>query len=452
MCVGRRSPSLLYRKKMRRLVLILCVTSTLATLVAQVPPTVPAGWTTRTNADGAQVFSPGDLAPGQFEVTLFPPEAAPPSSGVRTWFEGRVRDEVARRGRPVSAGDVTMNASGALTANYTFTGRDGRRYLMVFSGAGRYSKTAFGTVEIHGDGRAAGSYIKQGAAILANGFSSALFSGPSASAPQSAPPATARNGRLSSKQIEQAITVTQAGTGVSARDIAFLLHRGEGRTTVTGYQYVESIDLLLKDGSAYTGLTIPPTDLNVEASRQLQPDKWTQWRRDASGFQLQNQSTDSWRTLRATVVQPLQPGASLNRVLEYKGAISYGGMGGTVFTKTLRFSNNGRYERENSNFRGTGPTQSSAGFSSGSYGSKNKNGSSGVASSSSSNSAGSVVASSSSKSAGQGDMSGTYSISGYTLELRADNGTVQRLLAFYVWPDKNKDDIYIGNATYSPPK
>jgi hypothetical protein len=38
-------------------------------------------------------------------------------------------------------------------------------------------------------------------------------------------------------------------------------------STATGYQYVESVDLLLSNGWEYSGLTGPPEDLNVEASR-----------------------------------------------------------------------------------------------------------------------------------------------------------------------------------------
>jgi hypothetical protein len=61
---------------------------------------------------------------------------------------------------------------------------------------------------------------------------------------------------------------------------------------------------------------------------------------------------------------------------------------------------------------------------------------------------GSVTARSSRSAAGDaGAATGTYRITGYTLELECANGQVQRLLAFYPFP--RKPQTFIANVTFS---
>jgi hypothetical protein len=55
--------------------------------------------------------------------------------------------------------------------------------------------------------------------------------------------------------------------------------------------------------------------------------------------------------------------------------------------------------------------------------------------------------SSRSASAGGGAATGTYKVTGYTLELDCSNGQVQRFLAFYPFP--GKPQIFVGNVTFS---
>jgi hypothetical protein len=49
-------------------------------------------------------------------------------------------------------------------------------------------------------------------------------------------------------------------------------------------------------------------------------------------------------------------------------------------------------------------------------------------------------------------MSGAYSVSGYSLELQADDGSVQRLLAFYPFVAQGKDRVFIEGATFNSGK
>jgi len=44
--------------------------------------------------------------------------------------------------------------------------------------------------------------------------------------------------------------------------------------------------LLLKDGTAYTDCKIPPNELIVKKSKELQPKKWTVWRKSGTSYQI----------------------------------------------------------------------------------------------------------------------------------------------------------------------
>jgi hypothetical protein len=126
-------------------------------------------------------------------------------------------------------------------------------------------------------------------------------------------------------------------------------------------------------------------------------------------------------------------------------------MGGSVFTQTISFTPDGRFERTNGALHGTGAVQSAGGFSGSAASVEDRNGRR-SSSSGSYNSAGngsSVVATSSSRRAGNGSTSGTYSVTACTLELRSQDGTIQRVLAFYAFPDEAKGDVFIDDATYN---
>jgi hypothetical protein len=237
------------------------------------------------------------------------------------------------------------------------------------------------------------------------------------------------------------------GSGVRPDTLVAVLHEGRGVYQVTGYQFVESVDLLLKDGSVYRNLRIPPEDLNIEASRRLEPDEWTRWKRDGNGIALQNPKTGRWDKAEGVVVRPLQQGSQLSRRLINRTAHSFGGMGGSVFTTEFRFLPDGHFERSRGSLSGTGTVQAAGGYSSSSAGSVDKAGRRGSAVGSGSMGDSSVTAwSASSSREGSGDMLGTYRVDGFALELRTQSGLVDRFLAFY--PFAKDDRIYIDGATF----
>lgn len=240
--------------------------------------------------------------------------------------------------------------------------------------------------------------------------------------------------------------VSRQGSGISDAQIEAVLHGGYGTSTVNGFRYVESVELLLRDGWEYSGLTVPPEDLDAETSKRVEPQKWRHWKQQGSHYLVQ-EPNGAWTQLQADRVRPLESGSSLNADLMHRDATRFGGMGAVISTRTITLYPTGRFERSSGFIGGTGAVQSAGGFSAGAASYSDRNGSGSAASGSYSGSGSSVTARSARSGGGDGSATGTYRVSGYALELDSANGQRQRLLAFY--PFEGKSDVYIGNVTFN---
>jgi hypothetical protein len=168
------------------------------------------------------------------------------------------------------------------------------------------------------------------------------------------------------------VSATQPGAGAPESKIAGILHEGRGMTTATGYQYVESVDLLLSDGWEYSGLTDPPEDLNIEASKHGELQKWHRWRQQSGAIYLQ--VNDSWSRLDGDLVRPLESGSAVKKNLVHRNATTFVGMGGTVGTDRISFYPDGHFERSANVLSGSGAVQASKGFSGGASSRTSRNG------------------------------------------------------------------------------
>jgi hypothetical protein len=346
--------------------------------------------------------------------------------GFEQWFQSRLDAANSRRGGTGRRSQITRNGDRMIVVTVSY------RDLTVLQAAVRRADGAVQFTEIQTTltEAQARSHIAESGSMLAQ-----LLTAGAPGAEQTAPaPASAA-------------AVGSTGAGVPQEAIEAVLHEGVGTTTVWGFAYVETIHLLLKDGWEYSGLEKPPSDLDVNASRRMEPRKWHHWRKTGRAYEIQENGT--WRALTAGAVRPLEPGHGLNARVQYSRGYSSGGMGGSVFTRSFSFSPDGRFERSNSALHGSGAVQAGQGVTGSAATSANRQGRS-VAGGFSSGTA--VTGRVSSKSnEGAGDMSGTYRIVGYTLELRCDSGKVEHLLAFYPDPHDN-GSIYLNDATYLPPR
>jgi len=114
----------------------------------------------------------------------------------------------------------------------------------------------------------------------------------------------------------------------------------QGKVSVNTY-------LLLKDGTVYTDCEIPPSELDVAASRKYQSQspysksgKWTVWRRSGNGYQIKKIRTGEWETLKGN--EPVFPkrGTRINqKFISASGSQTFG-----VSKRYITFFPDGRFE------------------------------------------------------------------------------------------------------------
>jgi hypothetical protein len=417
----------------------------------------PPGWTT--SQDGANwIYTPVNLPAGKtFTLTVQPVE--PRGGGDLTaWFTAHAQADLRQRGVNATPGNVQKNADGSITALAHYLDRSGQPWLMLYAAAEQPGeRVQFCSMVSNLPTTALNPYISAGGTIfgrIVGQIRNAEAAPSHPTAPANEPPSRPANATNSAPYTgtsgpSSSTRIAQPGTGVSNPDIEAVLHEGHGESTAVGFRYVESADLLLKDGWEYSGLTIPPEDLDVQASKRLEPQKWHHWKREGANVLIQGAS-GKWTKLEADRVRPLESGSALQKNLVHRTATTFVGMGGSVGTSTITLSPAGRFERSSGAIAGSGGVQAAQGFSGGAASQTNKNGRRSSASGTHSGNFGSSVTATSSSRSAAGDQSaiGTYRVSGYVLELDAAKGQVQRLLAFY--PFAGKPQLYIDGTTFDP--
>lgn len=215
--------------------------------------------------------------------------------------------------------------------------------------------------------------------------------------------------------------VTKPGKGIPNSKIAAVLLD----TRVNGAQADETVYLLLKDGTVYADLPVPPDELDVIRSRQKEPDKWGKWRKVGAGYKV-SWAGAPYQTLPGRRVSPAPSQVKLagrwgtGRATNDIITSSYR-LWGVTFTKSGRFRKDERGGSSSSIGFGDTATHTASGYDDeGSFG-----GGFGP---------NFAVSSSQKKKNPNGAREGDYSINGYVLTLRYDNGKVKRLPFFFVDP------------------
>src|ERR1700733_3103544 len=402
----------------------------------------PPGWTASTTGPIA-IYKPDNLPSGKtFQLTIRPPQSLA-GQPLMAWFTAQVQADLQQRGAQARIGNPQTNPDCFLLLLAPYQDHAGQNWTAVYAVATRPDGAQFCSMVSNLPPQEMKTYIRSGATIFGEtvkqarcGHNRSPLKDNSHSGGSAAMDSTNRN----------SVSATRPGAGAPESKIAGILHEGRGMTTATGYQYVESVDLLLSDGWEYSGLTGPPEDLNVEASKHREPQKWHRWQQQGSAVYLQ--VNGSWSSLDGDLVRPLESGSALHKNLVHRNATSFVGMGGTVGTDRISFYPNGHFERSANVLAGSGVVQASGGFSGGASSVTNRNGTTASSSGTYAGAGGSVTAHSSRSAAGgAGAATGTYRIRGNTLELDCANGQVQRLLAFYPFP--GKPQIFIANVTFN---
>ena len=238
--------------------------------------------------------------------------------------------------------------------------------------------------------------------------------------------------------------VAAPGKGLAPAKIEGITHDGHNETVIGGMAFVETVTLLLKDGTCYSGLRCAPADLDVAASRLHEPGEWGRWRRQGGKLQARWRN-NNWTDLVGSFVVPARPGEHLAGDFTTGSAINIAGNVST-FHRGISFSRDGRFQTSHSSLQTTGIASNLAtGTSISAY--SDDNGS--IVSAAPVVGAiapGSATVSSIKKRKPGGANVGTYQLDGYTITLRYDSGEVVRQ-PFFFW-DAKKDYIWVGTESF----
>ncbi|MCZ8072899.1 MAG: hypothetical protein O9341_02095 [Paucibacter sp.] len=246
---------------------------------------------------------------------------------------------------------------------------------------------------------------------------------------------------------------TAPGQGIQPSDIVTVLQHGYNMTLAGGSMaWVTETRVLLKDGWVYQLDELPPSDLNVQASRRLEADRWQRWRAKGKEFEMQEapsagKAAGEWQDLPGFAVPGWAKGRKLDLVVSKSSFHGSLFLGGSYFKTSFIFKPDGRFETLGYSQSGSGMMAATTqGFSAQASSYSSGKGSSSIASGGNA----AVVAQSERSRDDGAEHCGSYHFEGYTLELRYDNGRVARVIS-YPWNEKLKN-LFIDGDTYSQPE
>jgi len=257
---------------------------------------------------------------------------------------------------------------------------------------------------------------------------------------------------LARKEVLLQRVMTPPGRGLSEKDLAAVVIHGQSDFS-NGTRWVEDVRFLLRDGTAYKRTDMPPDQLDVSASRKLEPQEWGRWRAGGKAYEMQAQDFDGkpagdWKPLPHRVVKPWPKDTRLDGYFSrgtFSGSLVTGGISSK---RAIRFTRDGRFERSYSSLGTSGGLAAinGANISASSHG--DGKGSSSTAGGTVAGPLGTVGASSGTTTKDDGaSRRGRYQLSGFVLTLDYDDGHQERLLSFPVYEDGKT--IYVGSGSLS---
>ena len=236
---------------------------------------------------------------------------------------------------------------------------------------------------------------------------------------------TANAGRsitTTSKTRPQSIStpVTAPGQGLKPTDIRGIVIHSETGIGVGGMVIIVWRPyLLLKDGTCYKHCEVSPYDLDVTRSRQAEPKQWGTWSIDGKKMTVtmnDDHKPDVWDS-QWQWAKPAEKNEKITGgyyTIGGGGNTALGGGSMVVSSGNITFNDKGQFTRVSTGGGSySGPTGSVTAYS-------NK------------------------------DAAGTYTLDGYSLELKYNNGSTSRF-SFYFYPD-SKEVFGLGDRDYVPAK
>lgn len=240
------------------------------------------------------------------------------------------------------------------------------------------------------------------------------------------------------------------GAGLPDDALAAVVIHGQSDFS-DGTRWVEDVRFLLRDGSFYRRTEMPPDQLDVAASRKLEPHAWGRWRSDRQGYDMQPQDEDGhaagpWKAEPHRAVKPWPKDTRLDGDFSRSSFSGSLALGGVSSTRAIRFTRDGRFEQSHRSFGASGAMAAMNGAVVASSSRADGRGSSSTSGGTVSGPGGTVGATSGTVTQDDGaGRRGRYRLSGYVLTLDFDDGHQERLLSFPVRDDGKT--VYIGTGS-----
>ena len=228
------------------------------------------------------------------------------------------------------------------------------------------------------------------------------------------------------------------GKGVADKDIAFLLWTWY---QPSGESLVEHVHLLLKDGSGYQRLDLPPDELDMAGARRFQPERVIQWRRQGSDWQIREHDDKDWRTVQGRPAQPAEAGQRVDGTFTHSW---YSILGGSSSQNRFHFHGDGQFEQSGRAVFGTGSMAAAAGVTGMATTSYSRGGSTGTSSVSA---VGAGAGGGSTQRRNGADFTGRYRLERWAMVVERDNGEQQRVLFAFSGPERRS--VFIKDTGYS---
>ena len=226
--------------------------------------------------------------------------------------------------------------------------------------------------------------------------------------------------------------------GVADKDIAFLLWTWY---QPSGESLVEHLHLLLKDGSGYQRLDLPPDELDMAGARRFQPERVIQWRRQGSDWQIRDHDDKDWRTVQGRPAQPAEAGQRVDGTFTHSW---YSILGGSSSQNRFHFHGDGQFEQSGRAVFGTGSMAAAAGVTGMATTSYSRGGSTGTSSVSA---VGAGAGGGTTQRRNGADFTGRYRLERWAMVVERDNGEQQRVLFAFSGPERRS--VFIKDTGYS---
>ncbi|MEJ2608816.1 MAG: hypothetical protein P8179_01740 [Candidatus Thiodiazotropha sp.] len=412
-------------------------------LLIAMPVLALNGWTI-TDKGNIRLYAPNDLQDGKVLAYMVSGPYELNGTELKEWFSGWARKVQEHFGKPLNEWLVEPEKGGWSIINQYIDKKSGKRLNVCYIGGMLDSKRAYFITWLSSvDSMLILKYKTDYDKVLNDAMKHLLAQPSVTNSSIAATEPVSKNQekpkqspKSKSQQISEQIRVAP-DKGADLGDIELVWVYSSADILEGGFDV--DTHLLFEDGTAYKDCQIPPDELDIDVSKRLEPDKWTEWRKHWGTYQMKNKEDGNWYDLEGGPGIKAPEGTQLSG--EYLSA--HGSANFAATQHYITFHDNGRFEMSS---LAISSNSSSGGGSMGVpyVGSaiiSDKNGTSTATSIAGGSFGGGV----SSERKNGSKNTGSYEVHDYTITLVHDNGLRHTELFFMLEEKKESDFIYIND-------